>query len=101
MGDQGVYEMIILKWFLKKQDMRMWIGFIWLGIEPKRKEVTEGRITLHNEEIHKFYASLNIIRVIKSMRMRLAKNVARVGQNKNTYKILVGKPDGKRPLGRT
>jgi hypothetical protein len=55
---------------------------------------------LHNEELHNLYASTNIIRVIKSRRMRWAGHVAHIGEIRNTYKILVGKPEGKRPLGR-
>jgi hypothetical protein len=56
---------------------------------------------LHNEELHKFYSSPSIIRMIKSRRMRWAWNVARMGERRNAYKILVGKPEGKRPLGRS
>jgi hypothetical protein len=55
---------------------------------------------LHNEELHNMYASPNIIRIIKSRRMRWAEHVARVGKNRNAYTILVGKPEGKRPQGR-
>jgi hypothetical protein len=54
---------------------------------------------LHNEELHKLYSSPSIIRVIKSRRMRWAGHVARMGEKKNAYRILVGKPEGKRPLG--
>jgi hypothetical protein len=55
---------------------------------------------MHYEELHKLYSSPNIIRIIKSRRMRWAGHVGRVGENRNAYRILVGKPDGKRPLGR-
>jgi hypothetical protein len=55
---------------------------------------------LHNEELHKLYSSPNIIRMIKSRRMRWAGHVARMGKTRNAYRILVGKPKGKRPLGR-
>jgi hypothetical protein len=55
---------------------------------------------LHNEELHNLYSSLNIIRPVKSRRMRLAGHVARMGEERNVYKVLVGKPEGKRPLGR-
>jgi hypothetical protein len=54
---------------------------------------------LHNEELHNLYSSPNIIRMMKSRRMRRAGHVARIG-TKNTNRILVGKPEGKRPLGR-
>jgi hypothetical protein len=55
---------------------------------------------LHNEELHKLYSSPNIIRMIKSRRMRWAGHVIRMGETRNAYRILVGKPEGKRPLGR-
>jgi hypothetical protein len=54
---------------------------------------------LHNEELHNLYSSPNIIRMIKSKRMRWAGHVAGMGAKRNAYRILVGKPDGKRPLG--
>jgi hypothetical protein len=53
----------------------------------------------HNEELHNLYSSPDIIRIIKSRRMRWAGHVARMGET-NVYGILVGKPAGKRPLGR-
>jgi hypothetical protein len=55
---------------------------------------------LHNEELHNFYSLPNIIRIIKSRRMRWAGYVARIGEDMNTYRILLGKPEGKRPLGK-
>jgi hypothetical protein len=55
---------------------------------------------LHNEELHNLYSSASIIRMIKSMRIRWAGNVARMGPKRNAYRILVGKPEGKRPLRR-
>jgi hypothetical protein len=55
---------------------------------------------LHNEELHNFYSSASIIRIIKSRRMRWAGHVARMGGKRNVYRLLVGKPEGKRPLGR-
>jgi hypothetical protein len=54
----------------------------------------------HNEELHNLYSSPSIIRIIKSTRMRWAGHVARMGGKRNVYRLLVGKPDGKRPLGR-
>jgi hypothetical protein len=54
----------------------------------------------HNEELHNLYSSPNIIRMIKSRRMRWAGHVARILETRNVYRILVGKPEGKRPLGR-
>ena len=55
---------------------------------------------IHNEELNDLYCSPNLVRVIKSKRMRWARHVARMGERKNVYVILVGKPGGKRPLGR-
>jgi hypothetical protein len=55
---------------------------------------------LHNEELHNLYSSPSIIRMIKSRRMRWAWHVARMGEKRNAYRILVGNPEGKRPLGR-
>jgi hypothetical protein len=55
---------------------------------------------LHNEELHDLYSSPSIIRIIKSRRMTWVGYVARMGENRNTYRLLVGKPEGKRPLGR-
>jgi hypothetical protein len=68
--------------------------------EPKRDGVTEGWTKLHNEELHNLYYSPNIIRIIKSRRMRGAGHVARMGKKRNVYRLLVGKPQVKRPLGR-
>jgi hypothetical protein len=67
---------------------------------PKRDEVTGEWRKLHNEEIHDLYSSPSIIRIIKSRRMRWACHVARMGEKRNAYRLLVGKPEGKRPLGR-
>jgi hypothetical protein len=67
---------------------------------PKGDEVTGGCKKLHNEELHNLYSSPSIIRMIKSRRMMWAGHVARMGEKRNGYRILVGKPEGKRPLGR-
>jgi hypothetical protein len=67
--------------------------------EPKRKEVAGGWRRLHNEELHNLYTSPNIVRVIKSERMRWTGYVTRMEEMRNAYNILVGKPEGKRPLG--
>jgi hypothetical protein len=69
---------------------------------PKRDEVTGGWRTLHNEELYNLYSSPSIIirRMIKSRRMRWVGHVARIGEKRNAYRILVGKPERKRYLGR-
>jgi hypothetical protein len=67
--------------------------------EPKRDEMIHWR-KLHNEELHNLYSSPSIIRMIKSWRMRWTGHVARLVQRRNGYRILVGKPEGKTPLGR-
>jgi hypothetical protein len=54
---------------------------------------------LHNDELHDLYSSPNIVRVIKSRRMRWAGHVARMGRGRGAYRVLVGRPEGKRPLG--
>jgi hypothetical protein len=67
---------------------------------PKRDEMTGGWIKLHNEELHGLYSSPSIVRVIKARRMRWAGHVARMGEVRGAYNILVGRPDVRRPLGR-
>jgi hypothetical protein len=67
---------------------------------PKRDEVTGEWRKLHNEELHNLYSSLDIIRQVKSRRMRWAGHVARMGEERKVYKALAGKPEGKRPPGR-
>jgi len=67
---------------------------------PRRDEVTGEWRRLHNEELSDLYSSPNIVRVIKSRRMRWAGHVARMGKERVAYRVLVGKPEGKRPLGR-
>jgi hypothetical protein len=71
-----------------------------LAFEPKRNDVTGEWRKLHNEELHDLCCSPNILRVIKSIRMRLAKHVARTGERSGTYSVLVEKYEGKRSLGR-
>ena len=67
---------------------------------PRRDKVTGEWKRLHNEELNDLYSSPNIVRVIKSRRMRWAGHVARMGEERGAYRILLGKPKGKRPLGR-
>jgi hypothetical protein len=68
---------------------------------PKRDEVTEGWIKLHKEELHDLYSLPSMIRIIKSKRIRWAGHVARMGEKRNVYRLLVGKTEEKRPLGRS
>jgi hypothetical protein len=67
--------------------------------EPKREESGSWR-KLHNDELHNLYSSPNIVRVIKSRRMRWAEHVARMGEGRGVYRNLVGRPEGRRSLGR-
>jgi hypothetical protein len=67
---------------------------------PKRDEVTGEWRKLHNKELHVLYSSPSIIRIIKSQRMRWVGYVARMGEERNDCRLLVGKPEGKRLLGR-
>jgi hypothetical protein len=67
---------------------------------PNRDEVTGEWRKLHNEELHILYSSPNIITQIKSSIMRWAGHVARMGEEWNVYRVLIGKQEGKRPLGR-
>jgi hypothetical protein len=66
---------------------------------PNREEDGSWR-KFHNDELHSLYSSPNIVRVIKSRRMRWVGHVARRGEGRGVYRVLVGRPEGKRPLGR-
>jgi hypothetical protein len=67
--------------------------------EPKREEDGSWR-KFHNDELHSLYSSPNIVRVIKSRRMRWARHVARIGEGRGIYRVSVGRPEDKRPVGR-
>ena len=67
---------------------------------PKREEMTGEWRKLHNEELNDLYFSPSTVRVIKSRRMRWAGHVARMEEGRGVYRVLEGKPEGKRPLGR-
>jgi hypothetical protein len=67
---------------------------------PKRDEVTGEWKKLHNEERNGLYSLPNIVRVVKSRRMRWAGHVVHMGEVRGVHRVLMGKPDGKRPLGR-
>jgi len=66
---------------------------------PRREEVTGEWRRLHNEELNDLYTSPNIVRVIKSRRMRWTGHVARMGEERGVDRVLVGKQEGRRPLG--
>jgi len=67
---------------------------------PKRDEETGEWGKLHNEELSDLYSLPDIVRVVKSRRMRWARHVARMGEGRGVHRVLVGKPERKRPLGR-
>jgi hypothetical protein len=73
---------------------------LWKIFVPKRDEVTGEWRKLHNKELNDLYSSPTIVRVIKSRTMRWAGHLARMGERRGVYRVLVGKPEGKRPLGR-
>jgi hypothetical protein len=73
---------------------------LWKIFGPTRDEVTGDWRKLHNKELHSLYSSSSIIRVIKARRMRLGGHVAHMGEVRGAYNILVGKPEGRKPLGR-
>jgi hypothetical protein len=66
----------------------------------KRDEVTGECRKIHNEELIDLYCSPNIVQVVKQRRMRWAGHVARMGERRSVYRVLVGNPEGKKPLGR-
>jgi hypothetical protein len=80
---------------------RLFLNRVLRGLlGPKRDEVTGSWRKLHNEEVHNLCSLPNIIRMVKSRRMRFAGHVARRGEKRNAYRISVGKTEGKIPLGR-
>jgi len=68
--------------------------------EPRRDEVTEEWRRLHDDELNDLYSSPNIVRVIKSRRMRWAGHVVRTGEERGVYRVCVEKPEGRTPMGR-
>ena len=89
------------KTFIRRRRLRVFENSVLRRIfGPKRDKVTGEWRKLHNEELKGLYSSFNIVRVIKSRRMRWAGHVARMGEGRGGYRGLVGKPEGKRPLGR-
>jgi hypothetical protein len=75
-------------------------GLTNFKVGPKRDEVTGEWIKLHNEELNDPYSLPNIVRVVKSRRKRGAEHVACMGEDRGVHRVLVGKPEGKGPLGR-
>ena len=73
---------------------------LWRAFGPKRDKVTGEWRKLHNEELSDLYSLPNIVRVVKSRRMTWAGHVARMGEGRGVHRVLVGRPEGKRPLGR-
>jgi hypothetical protein len=73
---------------------------LWVIFAPKRCEIIRGWRKLHTEELRNLYSSPNISRMIKSRRMIRAGHVAQMGEKRNAHGIFLGKPGGKRPLGR-
>jgi hypothetical protein len=85
----------------KEHRLRVFENRVLRGLfAPKRSEITGEWRKLHSGELHNLYSSPDIIRQIKSRRMRWAGHVARVGEGRNLYRVLVGKLEGKRPLER-
>jgi hypothetical protein len=106
-----IYKIIILsavlngceRWSLtvrEEHKLRVFENRVLRIFGPKMDGVTGGWRKLYNEELHNLYSSPSIIRIIKSRRMRRAGHVARMREKRNVYRLLVGKPEGKRPLGR-
>jgi hypothetical protein len=86
-----------------REEHRLWIfvkKFVRTIFGPKRDEVTGGWRILYNEKLHDLYYSSSIIRNNKSRRMRWVGHVTRMGEKRNVYRLLVGKPEGERSLGR-
>jgi hypothetical protein len=81
------------------QQVTVLIKHIYIVKEFKR-EVDGSWRRLHNDELHSMYSSPNIVRVLNARRMRWAGHVARMGEGRGVYIVLVGRPEGKRPLGR-
>jgi hypothetical protein len=96
-----VYLTTCMCYFVSDLKGRTW-GYLRTGCRGeclnRKNEVTGGWRKLHNEELHSLYSSPSIIRMIKSRKVRWAGHVARMGAKRNVFRILVGKPERKRPL---
>jgi hypothetical protein len=86
---------------LKEEDgLRVFENRVVRRISGPEREEDRSWKKLHNDELHSQYSSLNIVRVIKSRRMRWEGHVARIEEGRNVYRVLVGRPEGKSLLGR-
>jgi len=106
-----IYRTIILSVFLygcetwspilrEERRLRVFENGVLRMFGPKRDEVTGEWRKLYNEELSDLYSLPNIVRVVKSRRMRGVGHVARMGLGRGVHRVLVGKPEGKRPVGR-
>ena len=86
--------------FREERRLRVFENRVLIVFGPKRDEVIGEWRKLHNEELSDLYSLPNIVRVVKLRRVRWAGHVARMGEGRGVYRVLVGKPEGKRPLGR-
>jgi hypothetical protein len=86
--------------FKEEHRLRVFKNRVLRMLEPKRDKVMGGWRKLHNEELLDLCSSPSIFRIIKLMRMRWEGPVSRMGEKRNAYRLWVGKPEGKIPLGR-
>ena len=94
---------VAYKYVILREKRRLGVFETWVLrriFGTKRDKVRGEWRKLHNEQINDLYCSPNIVRVIKSRRMRWVVHVARMGEGRRIYRVLVGKPEGKRPLER-
>jgi len=84
----------------EERKLRVFENMVLRIFGPRRDKVTGEWRRLHNEGLNDLYSSTNIVQVIKSRRMRWAGHVARMGEDRGMYRVLVGKQEGRRPLGR-
>jgi hypothetical protein len=80
--------------------LRVFKNRVWRKIFRLKREKDGSWRKLHNDELHSLYSSPNTVRVIKSRRMRWVGHVARMEEGRGVYRVFVGRPEGKRPLGR-
>jgi hypothetical protein len=92
-----LHQYAVMAWCLVKKQRNRVLRKI---SGPKREEDGSWR-KLHNDELHSLYSSPNIVRVIISRRMRWAGHVARMGEGRAVYRVLVGRPEGKETTGKT